>query len=1238
MGRDKDGSSNRKAGGRTAASSSAAAAMVAAMGAGGGLTFAAFDPHASAQELELDPDMALALKKLSKKDSTTKIKALGELLGFFDQAGGRSEEELALILPLWQQPFETVAMDADRRVREALFVALGALVVRVKRHMTKYVKGLMLPWLCARFDTEAPVRAAANSAFSALFPPAKIADALLFCKNDIQLGLDTNISHSVQTLCDPKLFSKEEAEDTLARVQASSLLVLAHVLEALPKDQAVKFSEGLEALHKPVFWKLVTNSSVHVRAAFYTAIRALTVQAPSLLRDAPDSAGASKLRLAGAAVVQGLSDKEAAAHSQMWECILVFFRAFPEALAALDLNKAVLPRLFTFVKCGAYGSSVDSFPCLVPFTDLCLRAAPHVADKMHMGLLQGLWEALAGFKSARGSDEGARAATVRAYFECLLHGWQQCAAGDVGDVVVADRVLALSRDGLLPCVDVLLRPPRRGDACAKWEGEGTDHGLLTATVKCIELLCCRDELAVARPSALKALVARLQCCPASISNALGDQGEVAAAEEARALSAFVCALKSDGKERDRIAPIVCAVCTALRPKCWDPAGSAGVRRPLLAVLCDVLVKWGGEVLSEDTAEQGPEAGAALLHESVLPLIATILDAADAGGEEVLGEEERKTLDLLFQMGSTLLLEQDADSQGEVQLWIEMLTVVAGGTVLPKSCARIEALHLLVEHAASAARATAGARRDGAGFVCRVLDAFVEEATARLLLRGEGATEPGMLAGKRLLSLTVAVFPGGRKGGGRLWFLVSEGALAGIIKRLARVMQAWAGLADGEPVEEGMAVAAAMSSAGTACIETVERVLLASQDGLLSAGCLAYLLPILGALFQLRMHSEDMLGGGVGGDMTRRPRYDHGVQQAGRLRSTIGFRAYSLWEARARAVLVEMLQREDAAGPKWLEARARETSALVCAASSIPEAMVLGDQAAEMVAVARLCGYEESAVLPAMLSACAAIPQGASTREEGGARGRAGAMWLACGLRLMHCLGVETVVRLVRGQLEAQAQETAMDGECGGMEWLLEEVVLAYSGHTSLPSAPGLFARRSNCRPRGHVWSHAAVCGAEGGRVLSRRPSQEEEEGTGKSVVADLLQDVALAWRSLVVPCLEAQQSWLAEYLAKRSARKTLEGCLQWPRALGHIMALLAKNGGRGYVSLCSDLLSEFRGDGDSALQSRGSNSPSGTARLAVVLAKVAAEIVARSEDEVQRVAVGETLLYTNSVTGMSEEV
>lgn len=132
-------------------------------------------------------------------------------------------------------------------------------------------------------------------------------------------------------------------------------------------------AQDFETLQKPVFWKLAANVSVHVRAAFYTAVRALTVQAPSLLHDAAAAVGDanSKLKLAGPAVMQGLSDKDPAAHSQMWECVLVFCRAFPSALASMDLNKAILPRLFTLIKNGAFGSAAESFRCLVPFADLC---------------------------------------------------------------------------------------------------------------------------------------------------------------------------------------------------------------------------------------------------------------------------------------------------------------------------------------------------------------------------------------------------------------------------------------------------------------------------------------------------------------------------------------------------------------------------------------------------------------------------------------------------------------------------------------------------------------------------------------------------------------------------------------------------------------------------------------------------------------------------------------------------
>ena len=134
----------------------------------------------------------------------------------------------------------------------------------------------------------------------------------------------------------------------------------------------------------------------------------------------------------------------------MWECLLVFCRAFPGVLAAMDMSKAVLPRLFTLIKSGAYGSAVGTFSFLVPFAELCKfffllytcilygsavgnllflvtlaelcklakpktlnpgsslfwlcvcvageQASPQIGEKLHTGLLESLWEALSAMR------------------------------------------------------------------------------------------------------------------------------------------------------------------------------------------------------------------------------------------------------------------------------------------------------------------------------------------------------------------------------------------------------------------------------------------------------------------------------------------------------------------------------------------------------------------------------------------------------------------------------------------------------------------------------------------------------------------------------------------------------------------------------------------------------------------------------------------------------------------------
>ncbi len=105
------------------------------------------------------PRAVLSLKKLVKKDPTTKLKALAELSAYFEDPD-RSDEDIVAALPMWQQSFVVAAEDLDRRVRENTFITMRKLLSRsdaVKKQLSKYLKDLLFPWLCGRFDPDAQV-------------------------------------------------------------------------------------------------------------------------------------------------------------------------------------------------------------------------------------------------------------------------------------------------------------------------------------------------------------------------------------------------------------------------------------------------------------------------------------------------------------------------------------------------------------------------------------------------------------------------------------------------------------------------------------------------------------------------------------------------------------------------------------------------------------------------------------------------------------------------------------------------------------------------------------------------------------------------------------------------------------------------------------------------------------------------------------------------------------------------
>ena len=856
-----------------------------------------------------------------------------------------------------------------------------------------------------------------------------------------------------------------------------------------------------------------------------------------------------------------------------------------------------------------------------------LQASPQIADKIHIGLMQSLWESLVSARVARAGDEGTCTATVRAYFECLLHGWQNCVAGGADENQVAQRVDELTAGGLIPCIDALLIPDGRGSTPVP----GGRAPLLASTVKCIELLCSRDELNVARPYALKVLVSRLQTCRAVLGGACEEEEE----QEALALSSMLCAFKRDGAGSVHVFHMMSLVCKALQPNCWGGDGHSKVGLSQLTVLCDIVAQFGGQVISEGTGAQPKEAAAALLKDTLVPIIVSALgeDVSKEGVEDsVLVEEISKMLRLVFRLAGALLLEQHYIDQGE-SLWTLLLTSVAGSSDLPRTCARVEALAMLVEHAALAR----GPAVNVPDLACQLLDKMVLGASVQLLLRQGHSDEPGMLLASKLHALIIAALPQSTTQG-KGAFLISDKALTLLIQRLTGVMQIWAGVSPegaskDEALVQGATVTAAMSSAAMAGLETVERVLVASQVGCLPAACTEFVTPILGALFQLRVHSEDMILGTGDEQMTDRPLYDHGAHMANRIRSRTGLRACTLWDTCARAVLVETSRENGADGLAWVMDRARETSEMVDSAVLVTQAMVIGDQANEIVKIAQACDYDLAAIFGALLLKCAALPQGSS------ATGGTANMWLVFGLRLMHCLGLDTVVEL----LEA---ETSTANPVASIAWLFEEAVLAYAGTNALKPLVGEFSICASAQKRPSVWSHAAVCGID---------EEEEEEredeailkvkNTGKNAHF-LSRDVALAWSQLVAPIIlgdvgtRAQKegvSCVATSLALKCMQRTVQGDLQWPRALAHILSLLAQAGDTKYLQLCSGMLASFGvSDTNKPVFSGSGEALVGKARLAVVLVKAAIEVVSRSEAEVQNATIGDTLLYCRG--GLAQEV
>ncbi|KQK11843.1 E3 ubiquitin-protein ligase listerin [Brachypodium distachyon] len=350
---------------------------------------------------DVDGEVLQHLRRLGRKDPTTKLKALSTLSMLFAQKPG---EEVVQIVPQWAFEYKRLLLDYNRDVRRATNDTMSSLVMAVKKGLAPHLKSLMGPWWFSQFDPAAEVAQAARRSFEAAFPQSdRRLDALMLCVKETFVHLNDNLKLTTQALSD-KATPMDELEDMHQRVISSSLLAMATLIDILlgvklqnygddsanteskyhskVRSTTLSSAETAFSMHK-YFLDFLKSKSAVIRSATYSLLTSYIKYVPHVFNE-------EAMKILTSTVLGAFHEKDPLCHSSMWDTILVFSRRFPEAWSYCNIHKVVLNRFWHFLKNGCYGSKQTSYPLIVQFLD-SIPSKAVAPEQFAFDFLQNLW-------------------------------------------------------------------------------------------------------------------------------------------------------------------------------------------------------------------------------------------------------------------------------------------------------------------------------------------------------------------------------------------------------------------------------------------------------------------------------------------------------------------------------------------------------------------------------------------------------------------------------------------------------------------------------------------------------------------------------------------------------------------------------------------------------------------------------------------------------------------------------
>jgi hypothetical protein len=304
-----------------------------------------------------DANAVVAFKNLSKRDATTKAKALEDLLATVGAPDATIEEGL---LEAWVKLFPRLSIDSARRVRQLAHNLNGQISSKSGKRVARHMPKIAGPWLAGVFDSDKAAANAARDSLALVFnTPEKIQGVRkTFHQSITEYCKDAVLNETVQTLSDERTISADDAQATYARVVATSISLITSMLNNLSPEEISHQQSLYENLLENKIWDFVNFADTSVRRSMHRLVR-------SCIHNQPDLISSHLKAISTAYIYKGLPSDQTGSSLDFVQTLEHLTSIHPIIWTeAYSGKKPAASRLRSLLKHGSQAGPVEFWPTL----------------------------------------------------------------------------------------------------------------------------------------------------------------------------------------------------------------------------------------------------------------------------------------------------------------------------------------------------------------------------------------------------------------------------------------------------------------------------------------------------------------------------------------------------------------------------------------------------------------------------------------------------------------------------------------------------------------------------------------------------------------------------------------------------------------------------------------------------------------------------------------------------------